>query len=150
MTWILAAAANVAWLILSLGGYYVFPVLPVLAVLLVLAAMGISLGNWMDRHSLIRIDSNGIRYENGLRRTHFEWNEIKRVEVYGHKWGDKVRVLGEKSRFDFRTLGEVKVRGESKGKMGFVGGDFILQTILSETSMKEIEHDEDGYYYARE
>lgn len=149
-TWILGAAATVAWLILALGGYYVFPVLPVLAVLLVLAGMGISLGNWMDRHSLIRIDPMGIQYENGLRRTYFKWDEIVRVEVYAHRWGDKVLVLGENSRFDFRTLGEVKMRGETKGKMGFAAGGHILQTILSETGMKEIAHDEDGYYYARD
>jgi hypothetical protein len=149
-TWVLGLAALAAWLVLALGGYRIHLVLPVVAVLLIFAAMGISLGNWMDRHSLIRIKSSGIEYRNGLRHTRLEWSEIVRVEVFAHKWGDKVRVLGESAHFDFRTLGEVEVHGEIKGRMGFMDGDYILQTILQEAHMKEVKHDDTGYYYVRE
>ena len=148
--WGLALVCLVALLILVVGGYRVHPALPVLTGLLVLAGMGISLGNWMDRKTVIRIDNTGIEYHNGLRNTRMHWEAIERVEVYPHEWGDKVRVLSKDSRFNFRKLGEVKVGGETKGSMGFAEGDQILMIILQEAALKEIRHNDEGYYYARE
>lgn len=147
--WGLAAVGLVAWGFLVVGGYGVNVFLPILTVLLILAGMAISLGNWMDRHTVIRVDADGIEYHNGLRNTRLAWGEIRRLEIRAHKWGDKVRVLGDDAHFAFRTFGEVKVGGETKGAMGFAGGDQIVKTILDATGLKEIDRDENGYYYER-
>lgn len=150
IAWVLTAVLFAAWIFLTVGGYYIFWGLPLLAVLLLLAALGISLGNWMDRRSWIQIADDEINLTNGVRHTKLKWEQIVRVEVYPAKWGDKVRVLGENAHFDFRTLGEVEVGGEVKGKMGYPQGDQILKTILENARLKEIEHTDEGYYYARE
>lgn len=148
--WVLAVAALTAWLLVLVMDAYIFIALPILAVLLLLAALSISLGNWMDRQSVIKIEDDGILFSNGIRHTNLKWKEIKKVEVNIHKWGNKVHVIGEHAHFSFRTLGEVSVGGEVKGRMGFVDGDKILQLILERSSMREIGHEEDYYYYARE
>jgi len=123
------------------------PFLLGLAILLCLSGLGISLGNWMDRHTIIRVRPIGIEYQNGLRHAQFTWDQIHRVEVYAHQWGDKVRVLSDNSGFYFRKLGEVKVGGEAKGVMGFANGDQILDTILEKSKLTEKKNSERGVYY---
>lgn len=148
--WILGITALVAWIILLAGGYPIFWGLPVVAVILLLAAMSISLGNWMDRQSMIKITSSGIIFKNGVRNTELNWDQIQQVKIFKHKWGDKVHVIGDQSHFSFRKFGEVKVGSEVKGSMGFKDGDEILRTVLDSSHLREIEHDEEYYYYARE
>jgi uncharacterized membrane protein len=150
IAWALAGVALAAWIILTLGGYPVFWALPIVTILLILIALGISLGNWMDRHTWIRIDADGIEYKNGIRHAKIPWGEIRQVQVYKHQWGDKIQVIGMQSHFAFRTLGELEVGGEVKGVMGFADGEQILSKILREADLKEVEHDGSSYYYARE
>lgn len=147
--WSLACAALLAWIILWIGDYYIFPILPVIAIVLVLAAGSISLGNWMDRHTFIRISDSQIEYSNGIRHTILAWENIQRIEVNTHQWGNKIHVIGPDSHFSFRNLGEVSVGGEVKGRMGFAQGDFILDRILEKTGMGEITYNQEYYYYTR-
>jgi hypothetical protein len=147
--WITALLALVGWLILELAWRRTLPGVPFLTVFLWLAAMSISLGNWMDRRSRIVIQAEGIIFDNGLRHAELVWGEINQVQVFDSQWGRKVRVVGEKAHFDFRTLGEVKVQGQVKGRLGFAHGEAILQLILECTGLKEIEHTGNGTYYAR-
>lgn len=148
--WGLALVIIVALIIIVYLSNRVNPFLLGLAILLCLSGLGISLGNWMDRHTVIRINSIGIEYQNGLRHSQFTWDQIRRVEVYSHKWGDKVRVLSDDNHFDFRKYGEVKVGGETKGVMGFTNGDQILDTIIEESKLTEKKNSENGYYYIRQ
>ena len=46
-------------------------------------------------------------------------------------------------------LGEVKYRGEIKGRVGFVEGESILQEILESSGLQENDQNENGRYYAR-
>ena len=147
--WLLGIIALAAWIFLLVGDYPVFFGLPVVAVVLLLAAFSISLGNWMDRQSVIRITSDRILFRNGVRHTELEWDQVEQVKRYKHRWGDKVHVIGEQSHFSFRTFGEVKVGGEVKGRMGFKDGDEILGILLESAELREIEHDEGYSYYAR-
>lgn len=149
-SWGLAIACLIAWMILTLGGYRVHIALPIMTIAFIFISIGISLGNWMDRHTVIRINSEGVEFHNGLRNAMFPWRDICEVILYTHKWGDKVYVMTETARFNFRKFGEVKVRGETKGVMGFPDGEEVFQTIISEAELVEVEHKDNEYYYARE
>ena len=119
VAWGTTVLVGVGWLILRLMGSPVPRAVIFLGIVLLLAAASISLGNWMDRRTRLSLGPNGLTYENGLRRTHLAWSEIRQVQVFPSQWGDKVRVIGAQAACAFRTLGEVKVQGELKGRMGF-------------------------------
>jgi len=117
--------------------------------LLLLAVLSISLGNWMDRHTLLQMDANGIAFENGLRRVRFAWNEINEVQVVPAIWGETIHVLGAQAHFRFNTLGEVRYRGELRGRTGFSQGREIFQTILRMSAL-QLRATENGWQrYAR-
>ena len=150
IAWGTALAVIVAWVILYLTRTPVFSGLRFLAILLALSGVAISLGNWMDRRTILRIEPDGVWFDNGLRQVSLHWSEIRQVQVYPSAWGKKVRVTGEKTHFDFRTLGEVILKGEVKGRMGFEQGEEILRHILENTRLKLVPSPENGSYYARE
>jgi hypothetical protein len=148
--WGMALLSLAAWLVLHLTNTSIFGGLSFLTVLLVFSGMAISLGNWMDRRTILRVESNGVWFDNGLRRVFLHWSEIRQVQVIPSSWGKKVRVIGESGHFDFRTLGEVWLQGEVRGRLGFEKGDEILSQILSETNLKLAKDAENGEYYGRE
>jgi len=148
IAWSLALLLVAVWYLEGWIGFRI-TALVFLAIFMLLAAMSISLGNWMDRRTYIRLKEQGIEYSNGLRHTHLTWSEINEVQVFPSKWGKKVRVLGEHGYFAFRTLGEVKVQGEVKGRVGFQDGEYILRQILEQSRLHEVAHTANGYYYAR-
>ena len=90
-----------------------------------------------------------MAFRNGLRNVQLSWDDIQQVEVLGSSWGRKVRVYGNSGHFDFRTLGEFKMSGEVKGRLGFVDGERILQQILARAGLQEVEHTNNSYYYAK-
>jgi len=149
VAWGIALIVIAAWLILHLTNTPVFGGLTFLAVLLALSGVAISLGNWMDRRTVLRLDPEGVWFDNGLRQVLLRWSEIRQVQVYPSAWGKKVHVIGEKTHFEFRTLGEVLLQGEVKGRMGFKKGEEILGHILENTRLKQVPGPENGSYYAR-
>ena len=96
----------------------------------------------MDRKTILQIDDDGISFENGLRKVKIEWDDIKQIDVYTSRWGKKVRVNGAEERFEFRTLGEVDLRGKEKGRMGFEKGEDILITIVERTGFERTKRAE--------
>lgn len=147
--WFSTAMVFVGWLILSTSGKPVSPAIPFLAFLLLLSALGISLGNWMDRRTRLQILPDKVYFENGLRKTALKWQDIQQIRVIPSSWGKKVHVIGSSSHFFFRTLGVVKVQGELKGKMGFADGEKILTHILENTGLRLVENTGNNYYYQR-
>ena len=149
IAWATALMVLAAWYILRQSGQALLPVVPILAILLLLAALSISLGNWMDRHTYIRLEDSGVIFHNGLRNVHLHWDQIKQVDVTPSKWGKKVQVLGDHAHFGFRTLGEVEAYGKSIGSMGFENGEWILEQILERGGLQARHQQESGYYYTR-
>jgi hypothetical protein len=149
VAWLLFVMVAAPWLLLLLAKMHVPFIVPLFGVLLLLAAMSISLGNGMDRHTRLRIDNDGLAYHNGLRNVHFRWVQIKEVRIYPSAWNKKVRVIGENGYFDYYTLGEVKYQGNLKGRTGFVNGEEILRQIVLNCGLEIIEQLGDGVYYAR-
>lgn len=144
--WLLTLAASVGMLVLHQTSY-----IPVWAwifwVFLLFSGLSISLGNWMDRHTFIRIDGDGIHYENGLRRVQLRWHDIQTVAILPARFGKAVQVFGEKAHFEFKTLGEVQYRGQVRGRTGFAQGQSITDVILRETGLQLVEEDNNAYYY---
>jgi hypothetical protein len=116
---------------------------------LLFSGLSISLGNWMDRRTCIRLDSQGVRFTNGLRRVDLGWSEIQEVKVLPSRFGKRVQVLGNDSHFEYKTIGEVMYQGELRGRTGFVDGQHILEVILRETELRLIEKVQEASYYAR-
>jgi hypothetical protein len=150
LAWFSALMVVAAWIILDVDRQPVIRAVPWLAVLLALVASGISLSNWMDRQTLIVLEPDSIEFANGLRKVRIAWEDIRQVQVFPSAWGKKVRVIASQAYFDFRTLGEITVQGEVKGRTGFSEGEMILQKILESAHMRETERTPSGYYYARE
>lgn len=149
VAWALFLMVTAPWLGLRIYGMRLPLILPIFAGLLLLAAASISLGNWMDRHTLLSIGVDELVYKNGLRHVHLSWDQVKEVRVNPSTWSKKVRVIGERGRFDFNTLGEVKYQGELKGRTGFVHGEEILRQIVLNSNLEIVDQLGDSYTYAR-
>jgi hypothetical protein len=140
-----------AWFALARIGQGIHPALPLLAVPLLLVSLSISLGNWMDRVTRLRLDNERIAFQNGLRNVHLAWDEIRQVKVVPAQWGKRVEVLGENAHFRFYTLGEIKMGDQVKGRTGFAAGEQILARILEQGSLRRQSGQQPGYaYYTRE
>ena len=146
--WALMLAASVGMWFLNRSGY-----IPTWAWIfwffLLFSGVSISLGNWLDRSTVIWLEADGIRFKNGLRRVRLRWPEIQKVAVLPSRWGKSVQVIGEKSHFGFKTLGEVQFQGEVRGRTGFIEGQKILDVVLRETGLVLVEESNNAYYYAR-
>ena len=149
IAWICVLLVALGILILIFSGQPVSWLVALLQVILLVSAALISLGNWSDRKTAMRTDERGIEFRNGLRQVRLSWNEIKEVRVTPSPWGNKVDVYGDKNHFSFRTLAEVKVRGELKGRFGFVRGEEILRQIVLYSNLEIKDEPGAGYYYVR-
>ena len=141
---------GLTWLIYAQSGRTGQLVFQILEAFLLFSALSISLGNWMDRQTMIRLGVGGVEFENGLRKSRLKWEEIDRIQVFPSAWGKKVQVIGAGSHFSFRTLGEVNYMGESRGRLGFAEGELILQRILESSHLGDMKTLNSGYYYARD
>ena len=146
--WALTLAASVGMWLLNRNGY-----VPAWAwiffAFLLFSGLSISLGNWLDRSTVIRLENGGIQFENRLRHVRLNWREVQKVAVLPARWGKLVQVIGEESHFGFKTLGEIQFRGEVRGRTGFPDGQVILDILLRETGLELIEESNNAYYYAR-
>ena len=155
IVWGSALLVNGSWILLIIFGQQMSFWLPLLGIPLFLIALGISLANWMDRHTKMSLDLEGVYFSNGLRHVQLKWQEIQEVRVLPAQWGKKVQVFGDRTYFGFHTLGEVQAHGKVLGRTGFVDGELILKQILSEASLSEVRQVEvggqlEGDYYSRE
>jgi hypothetical protein len=146
---------GITWIILIFNRQQYCLAVPILAIILLLAALSISLGNWMDRNTVLCLSNHGVTFKNGLRNVNIPWHNIQEVQVLPAQWGKKVHVIADQAHFHFHLLGEVKVRSEVKGQVGFVEGESILQQIiensnLHETNRIKTEQTKSGIYYVRE
>ena len=154
IAWGSALLVGGAWSVLRHSPGYASRLVPILAVPLLIAALSISLGNWMDRHTLLHLDPEGVRFSNGLRHVQLQWDQIQQVRVLPAAWGKKVQVFGERVYFAFFTLGEVKAQGRVLGRTGIAAGESALQCILESAHLHEVhplspDRGQEGYYYVR-
>lgn len=115
---------------------------------MVFSALAISLGNWMDRRTVLRLDVVGIAFDNGLRSVRLGWSEVLHVAVVETRSGKRIQVQAERSHFTFKTLTVMSMFGQSV-RSGFAAGQEILDMILKSSNMKLTKEAEGVYYYAR-
>ena len=116
---------------------------------LLFAALSTSLGNWMDRGTVMSLNDSGIAFENGIRQVALSWSDVKKVNVIPARWGKNIQVIGDESHFEFRTLGEIQYQGEIRGRLGFAEGDEVLKEILKKTNLRLEKEEKGSYYYSR-
>ena len=149
ITWVLAGFSLAILVFLRLIGAGTSPWPLVFVILMTLSAASMTLGNWMDSKTVLILKPEGLEFQNGLRGITFLWDEVQAAEVIPSRWGDLVRIFGEDSHFQFRTMREMIHKGEIRNRMGFAQGGFILEQILKNSDLVETNHSEDGRYYAR-
>lgn len=113
------------------------------------AALSISLGNWVDRHTSLVLTAEGVRFQNGLRRVFLSWPEIREVRIAETTLGRRVQVRSARDGFVFRTLGEVWSQGKLQGRTGFAEGEAIVDEIVRRAGLQKHGRQDDVVYYAR-
>ncbi len=116
---------------------------------LLFSAASISLNNWVDRHTRLLLDAGGVTYENGIRSVRLAWSGIQKVSRFPARWGQTVQVIGEKTGFVFHTLGEVRMKGELRGKVGFAAGQEIFEELVAMSDLTQVTENNGVYYYSR-
>jgi hypothetical protein len=150
IAWIGTLLTGLTWILLGISGQQVVVMIPLLFFLLLFSAFIISLGNWMDRQTTITLEEEAVEFRNSLRRTRLSWADIREIRVLPGRWGNKVQVYGDGRYFTFHTLGEIRLRGDLKGRMGFEKGEEILRQLVLRSGLEIVEHPGDGYYYVRQ
>jgi hypothetical protein len=146
--WLFALLAGIALAILHLQG--VVPVFSwILVIFLFVSALSISLGNWMDRRTILRLSPAQVSFENGLRHVTLTWDKVNEVRIVPARWGEQVQVIGEKAHFSFSTLGELQFQGQNRTKVGFAQGQAILASILKASGLTKKQQNEQYAYYSR-
>jgi hypothetical protein len=146
--WLFALLASLALGLLHQQG--VVPVFSwIFVIFLLVSALSISLGNWMDRRTILRIAADCVSFENGLRRVSLTWPQINEVRIRPARWGEQIQVIGEQSHFSFNTLGELQFKGENRAKVGFVQGQEILKEILNASGLTRKKQNDQYAYYSR-
>ncbi len=151
IAWLLAVTVGGTWLILVANQARYTGTALILFLFLAFAAIGTSLGNWMDRRSILRLDSRGIGFKNGLRNVDLHWDEVRSLRVIPVQGGaSRVQVLGEKAHFEFRTLTTLSLQGQVKGRSGFAHGQKIIDTVIEKAALRAQPGGDRYAYYARE
>ncbi len=122
-----------------------------LGILALLQAIGLSVSNWMDRKTVLRLRPEGIMYQNGLQHIDLSWEQIQGVEVVRTRWNSRrVFVLGNNRKFHFQTLARLMYNNQKVLKYGFEQGDYILAMILKNCEFEmTTQPNPDSYYYSR-
>ena len=151
IAWLLALLVGATWLILLANDARFTVTALILFIFLAFTAVGTSLGSWMDRRSILRLDSRGIAFRNGLRDVELAWDEVRSIRVIPVQAGARrVQVLGEKAHFEFRTLTTLSLKGEVKGRSGFPQGAEIIETVVDKAGLQARPSDSPYTYYARD
>ncbi len=150
-TWGLWGAVTLAWIWLSRAGE-VSPFIPLFWAVLTVIALGTSLGNWMDRRTVLRLEEKGVFFANGLRTVSMPWEDVQRIEVLPSRWGEVVHVWGQDAHFRMRTLAEVHALGKDlSARVGFPDGMRIVQEMCQRSGLRMHRQTDGGrVYYARE
>lgn len=119
----------------------------ILATFFLLSAVTISLGNWQNRNSVLKLSKDKIWYFNGVKELSFTWDEIQRVEVFRGRFNDKINLVSESGSISFDIIGLEQFNQDKTPYYGFREGAEILNFILKQTNLNEQKQDGSGYYY---
>ena len=92
--WILAIIASSVWLTLRWRLLDVPVAALIFVAFLLLSASSISLGNWVDRKTVLSLSPAGVSFRNGLRNVSLKWDQIRELRVLPDRWGERVHIWG--------------------------------------------------------
>jgi hypothetical protein len=146
--WLLTFATALGFYFLSRPGPFPLPAWFFVAGF-AFSAASISLGNWMDRRTFIRLEPEGVVYENGLRKVRLSWEAIQTVRTSPASWGISVLVSSEQAHFTFSTLGEMQFLGRVRARTGFADGQFIRDEIIRAARLTKLLQEGRTNLYSR-
>jgi hypothetical protein len=116
------------------------------------SAVMMSVGNWVERNTYLRIEDDRVTYYNGAKEVSLGWEEITRVEVLSSRFGDRIIVSSESAGFRYQSLGNINMNGKISGRVGFEHGEQILEMILEQSGLARAERRQTdrSYYYSRD
>jgi len=120
-----------------------------LLALFIFSGAVISLGNWVDRNTLLEIDKESVHFVNGLRDVTMQWQEIEHLWEGKGRVGMMVQVLSLTGHFSFILPSEMKFQGEVKSKVGFSEGAEIRDQIIKLAGLNETKDHNKGILYSR-
>lgn len=113
------------------------------------SALLMSVGNWLERNTVLALNSNEISLKQPMRTVHLAWKEVQRLEVRRSNQGSRVFVSGAAAQISFRLLAEVKIRDKIRDRYGFEEGEQIVSTIIEQAQLNQPRVETPtGYYYA--
>lgn len=120
-----------------------------LMIFFLFSAIAMSIGNWMNRNTKLKLTQQGVVFENALQTVDMGYKNISRVEVHSRRVNDKIIVVGDNERsFGFDLYNEIFLNNKSGGAVGFRDGELILETILYYAELdKSRKKQAEGYYY---
>lgn len=122
-----------------------------LAIFFLLSAIIISLGNWTNRKTVLRIREVGIDLDNGIKMITFKWQDIIRIEVFTGRFNDKISLITESGRMNFDIAVSDDNKSATSQRFGFQEGDEILKILLDRSKVSQQKVDAEGYvYYSKE
>jgi len=101
------------------------------------AALLTTFGNWVDRHTVLKITPNRLEFHNGLRSVSLSWEKVAEVTVHPDRWGKRVQVRGDDGQhFAFRTVAQIEIHeGEKEDLFGFREGEALIETIVQKAGL---------------
>jgi hypothetical protein len=116
------------------------------------SAVMMSVGNWVERNTYLRIEEDRVTYFNGAREVSLGWQEINKVEVHPSRFGDRIIVSSESAGFRYQSLGSISMNDKISGRVGFEQGEQILEMILEQSGLSIVESQQSDrpYYYSRD
>ncbi|TAK14220.1 MAG: hypothetical protein EPO32_02555 [Anaerolineae bacterium] len=116
-----------------------------------LSALVMTLGNWLERNTLMILRLNGITLRQPVQSVMLNWQEVDRVEVQQGPNGERVFVRGGERHFSYRPATRVEIRGKIRDQYGFENSEKILKTILTMAKLPNTPSQlANGYSYARD
>ena len=119
----------------------------ILCTFFLISAVIISLGNWQNRKTVLRLSRDQIWYFNGIKESSLSWEEIQRVEVYSGRFNDKISLVSDSGIIRFDIVNLEHFDQDKTPNYGFKEGVKILNSILDQTDFNEKKQNRLGYYY---
>ncbi len=96
-----------------------------------IAALIISMGNWLDASTSVSLSSAGIRHHSPLRVVDLAWPEVDELWAMPAGKGWRIVVRGKERHFTFRTASQMLIGTDRAIQVGYEQGEEMAAQILA-------------------
>jgi hypothetical protein len=145
VAWLLSLAlAGGLFLLRRLSGGVPWLGLVFLALLVALAAL-VSIGNWLEARTSIRIDGDGIEERTPLRSVRLAWGEVAELWAWPASLGWRILVRGAGGQILFRTGERMSSPRGAELRLGFPEGERMAAHVRSASRLSLPERQDAGW-----